>query len=111
MKRLIFISILLGSLKVNAQSVSLLNKPLNDAIRRSQLWGDVPIASSFCVRPVDAVKALGFDDPYSLDSKYDFVLDGKIRKEILPQFSIPTSLITDNIEDSLTKYVAKIIRK
>ena len=55
--------------------MSLLNKPLNEAIRRAQLWGDVSIASSFCVRPVDAVKALGFADPYSLDAKYDFVLD------------------------------------
>ncbi len=109
MKRLIFISILLGSLKVNAQSVSLLNKPLNDAIRRAQLWGEVPIASSFCVRPVDAVKALGFNDPYSFDSKYDFVLDGKIRKETISQFLIPTSRLTKNIEDSLIKYVVNKI--
>jgi len=105
LKRLIFISILLGFLKVNAQSVSLLNKPLNDAIRRSQLWGDVPIASSFCVRPVDAVKALGFDDPYSLDTKYDFVLDEKLNDGLLPKVSIPISRLTDNISDSLTKHI------
>ena len=74
MKKIILISVLLSALATGAQSVSLLNKPLNEAIRRAQLWGDVPIASSFCIRPVDAVKALGFDDPYSLDSKYDFVL-------------------------------------
>ena len=105
MKRLIFIWILLGSLKVNAQSVSLLNKPLNDAIRRSQLWGDVPIASSFCVRPVDAVKALGFDDPYSLDSEYDFVLNDNVKDGLLPKFSIPISRLTEIISDSLTKHI------
>ena len=78
---------------------------MNDAIRRAQLWGDVPIASSFCIRPVDAVKALGFDDPYSLDVKYDFVLNDKIKEGVLPKFSIPISRLTDNISDSLTKFL------
>ena len=105
MKKIIFISVLLGALATGAQSVSLLNKPLNDAIRRAQLWGDVLIASSFCIRPVDAVKALGFDDPYSLDAKYDFVLNDKIKEGLLPKFSIPISRLTDNISDSLTKYI------
>ena len=90
---------------VTAQSISLLNKPLGDAIRRAQLWGDVPITSSFCVRPTDAVKALGFDDPYSLDSKYDFISTEKIKNGILPKFSIPISRLTDNISDSLTKHI------
>jgi len=92
-----------------AQSVSLLNKPLNDAIRRAQLRGDVPIASSFCIRPVDAVKALGFDDPYSLDAKYDFVLNDKIKEGVLPKFSIPISRLTDNVSDSLTKFLVNKI--
>ena len=105
MKKIIFTSVLFCALATSAQSVSLLNKPLNDAIRRAQLWGDVPIASSFCVRPVDAVKALGFEDPYALDTKYDFVLNDKIKQGLLPKFSIPISGLTDNISDSLTKFV------
>jgi hypothetical protein len=105
LKKIIFTSVLLYALATSAQSVSLLNKPLNDAIRRAQLWGDVPIASSFCVRPVDAVKALGFDDPYDLDSKYDFVNNDKTKEGLLPKFSIPISGLTDNISDSLTKFI------
>ncbi len=96
---------MLASFTIDAQSVSLLNKPLNDAIRRAQLWGDVPIASSFCVRPIDAVKALGFEDPYSLDLKYDFIFNDKIREDFLPKFSIPVSRLTDNIPDSLIKNI------
>ena len=105
MKKIIFISVLFCALATGAQSVSLLNKPLNDAIRRAQLWGDVPIASSFCIRPVDAAKALGFDDPYSLDAKYDFVFNDKIKEGLLPKFSIPISRLTDNMSDSLTKHI------
>lgn len=105
MKKIIFISVLFCAFATVAQSVSLLNKPLNDAIRRAQLWGDVPIASSFCVRPVDAAKALGFDDPYALDIKYDFILNDKTKEGLLPKFSIPTSRLTDNISDSLTKHI------
>jgi len=100
---------LLVALVTSAQSVSLLNKPLSDAIRRAQLWGDVPITSSFCVRPVDAVKALGFDDPYSLEAKYDFVLNDKIKEGILPKFSVPISRLTENISDSLTKFIVNTV--
>ena len=57
---------------VQAQSVSLLNKSLNDAVRRAQLWGDVPVTSSFCVRPVHASRALGIENPFGLDPHYDF---------------------------------------
>jgi hypothetical protein len=105
LKKIIITSVLFYSMAGYAQSVSLLNKPLNDAIRRAQLWGDVPIASSFCVRPVDAVKALGFDDPYDLDSKYDFVNNDKTKESLLPKLSIPISGLTDNISDSLTKFI------
>ena len=105
MKKIIFTSVLLHALATSAQSVSLLNKPLSDAIRRAQLWGDVPIVSSFCVRPVDAIKALGFDDPYALDSKYDFVYNDKTKEGLLPEFSIPISRLTDNISDSLIKFL------
>ena len=109
MKRIIFISFLFCSFAAVAQSVSLLNKPLNDAIRRAQLWGDVPISSSFCVRPVHAVKALDFEDPYALDAKYDFVLNQKINDGLLPKFSIPISRLTDNISDSLTKHIVNTL--
>ncbi len=59
-------------LSAQAQSVSLLNKSLNDAVRRAQLWGDVPVTSSFCVRPVHASRALGIENPFGLDPHYDF---------------------------------------
>ena len=59
-------------LSAHAQSVSLLNKSLNDAVRRAQLWGDVPVTSSFCVRPVHASRALGIENPFGLDPHYDF---------------------------------------
>ena len=56
---------------------------------------------------LDAVKALGFDDPYSLDAKYDFVLNDKTKESLLPEFSIPMSRLTANISDSLTKFIVK----
>lgn len=88
-----------------AQSVSLLNKPLSDAIRRAQLWGDVSISSSLCVRPIDAVQALGFYDPYLLDPKYDFVLNNKLNDGLFPKFSIPASSLTNSFSDSITNHL------
>ena len=78
MRCLPFFGLLVAStVLVQAQSVSLLNQGLNDAVRRAQLWGSVPAtSSSFCVRPVNAVRALGFTDPYGFDAKYDFTLPG-----------------------------------
>ncbi len=84
-----FYSVLLGFglVAMNAQSVSLLNQGLNDAVRRAQLWGNVPAtSSSFCVRPVNAVRALGFTDPYGFDAKYDFTRPGDdTLKPLAPQ--------------------------
>ncbi|MFM8565506.1 MAG: hypothetical protein ACKOBQ_05090, partial [Bacteroidota bacterium] len=76
------------SLTAQAQSVSLLNQGLNDAVRRAQLWGNVPAnSSSFCVRPVNAVRALGFTDPYGFDAKYDFTHSGDdTLKALLPKY-------------------------
>ncbi len=65
-------ALVLVGLSAQAQSVSLLNKSLNDAVRRAQLWGDVPVTSSFCVRPVHASRALGIENPFGLDPHYDF---------------------------------------
>lgn len=78
MRCLPFFGLLVAStVLVQAQSVSLLNQGLNDAVRRAQLWGSVPAtSSSFCVRPVNAVLALGFTDPYGFDAKYDFTRPG-----------------------------------
>jgi len=77
MRPLYLLSAALLSLTAHAQSVSLLNQGLNDAVRRAQLWGSVPAtSSSFCVRPVNAVRALGFTDPYGFDAKYDFTKPG-----------------------------------
>ena len=77
MRPLYLLSAALLSLTAQAQSVSLLNQGLNDAVRRAQLWGSVPAtSSSFCVRPVNAVRALGFTDPYGFDAKYDFTKPG-----------------------------------
>ena len=52
MRCLPFFGLLVAStVLVQAQSVSLLNQGLNDAVRRAQLWGSVPAtSSSFCVR-------------------------------------------------------------
>jgi hypothetical protein len=88
MRCLPFFGLLVAStVLVQAQSVSLLNQGLNDAVRRAQLWGSVPAtSSSFCVRPVNAVLALGFTDPYGLDPKYDFTRPGDDTvKAIAPQ--------------------------
>ncbi len=77
MRLLPLLSLCAAGFGLQAQSVSLLNQGLNDAVRRAQLWGSVPAtASSFCVRPVNAVRALGFADPYGFDAKYDFTLPG-----------------------------------
>ena len=77
MRQLVFKLFVLAVASAHAQSVSLLNQGLNDAVRRAQLWGSVPAtSSSFCVRPVNAVRALGFTDPYGFDAKYDFTLPG-----------------------------------
>jgi hypothetical protein len=89
MRCLPFFGLLVAStVLVQAQSVSLLNQGLSDAVRRAQLWGEVPAtSSSFCVRPVNAVRALGFTDPYGLDPKYDFIRPGDDTvKALTPQF-------------------------
>jgi hypothetical protein len=55
-----------------AQTVSLLNEGMSDALRRAQLWGTVSsTSSSFCVRPVHATRALGIKDSY----RYSPLLD------------------------------------
>jgi hypothetical protein len=77
MRLLPLLSLCAAGFGLQAQSVSLLNQGLNDAVRRAQLWGTVPAtSSSFCVRPVNAVRALGFTDPYGFDAKYDFTKPG-----------------------------------
>ena len=90
MRPLYLLSAALLSLSAQAQSVSLLNQGLNDAVRRAQLWGNVPAtSSSFCVRPVNAVRALGFTDPYGFDTKYDFTLAGDdTLKPLVPQLKV-----------------------
>ena len=88
MRTRIQLSLVALPLIAQAQSVSLLNQGLNDAVRRAQLWGSVPAtASSFCVRPVHATRALGFTDPYSFDAKYDFTQPGDdTTKPLLPKY-------------------------
>ena len=73
MRRLLSITILsvLTISGVFAQTVSLLNEGMSDALRRVQLWGSVPTSSSFCVRPVHATRALGITDSY----RYSPLLD------------------------------------
>ena len=60
-------------LPLSAQTVSVLNPFLDDALRRAQLWGTAPLTSSLCIRPVHADRVLGFRDPFSQDSAYDFI--------------------------------------
>jgi len=88
MRTRILLSLAALPLIAQAQSVSLLNQGLNDAVRRAQLWGNVPAtSSSFCVRPVNAVRALGFTDPYGFDAKYDFTEPGDdTLKALLPKY-------------------------
>ena len=88
MRTRILLSLVALPLIAQAQSVSLLNQGLNDAVRRAQLWGSVPAtASSFCVRPVHATRALGFTDPYSFDAKFDFTQPGDdTLKALLPKY-------------------------
>lgn len=88
MRSLVFKFFALAFVFGHAQSVSLLNQGLNDAVRRAQLWGSVPAtSSSFCVRPVNAVRALGFTDPYGFDSKYDFTKPGDdTTKALAPKY-------------------------
>jgi hypothetical protein len=88
MRLRILISLAALPIIAQAQSVSLLNQGLNDAVRRAQLWGSVPAtSSSFCVRPVNAVRALGFTDPYRFDAKYDFTQPGDdTTKALLPKY-------------------------
>lgn len=51
-----------------AQTVSLGTPFFDDALRRAQLQGTLPLQSSFCLRPVDAGKALKHNNPYGGDS-------------------------------------------
>jgi hypothetical protein len=63
----------LSGLSLSAQTVSVLNPVLDDALRRAQLWGTAPLTSSLCIRPVHADRVLGFSDPFGQDSAYDFI--------------------------------------
>ena len=55
-----------------AQSVSLLNKSLNDAVRRAQLWGDVPVTLVFACVPFTLPERWALKIPFGLDPHYDF---------------------------------------
>ncbi|MDP4628452.1 MAG: hypothetical protein NWS34_02000, partial [Schleiferiaceae bacterium] len=65
-----------------AQTISVLNPILDDAVRRAQLWGDVPLTSSMCIRPVHADRVLGIKDPFGQDSIYDFIQAGGVDKPL-----------------------------
>ena len=79
---------LLPGIGMFAQPVSVLNKPLDEALRRAQLWGDVPLTTSFCVRPVHATRTLGFTNPYGPDSLYDLMaVPDTLPSHLLPHFS------------------------
>ncbi|MDP4577901.1 MAG: hypothetical protein NWS93_01255, partial [Schleiferiaceae bacterium] len=65
-----------------AQTISVLNPILDDAVRRAQLWGDVPLTSSMCIRPLHADRVLGIKDPFGQDSIYDFIQAGGVDKPL-----------------------------
>ena len=90
------------SLSAHAQSVSVLNKPLNDALRRAQLWGDVPLTSSFCIRPVHASRALGVANPLGPDSVYDFMaVQDSLPTHLLPAFLFDLPLASLGLGDGI----------
>ena len=103
----VFIMVL--SLSAHAQSVSVLNKPLNDALRRAQLWGDVPLTSSFCIRPVHASRALGVANPLGPDSVYDFMaVQDSLPTHLLPAFLFDLPLASLGLGDGIWENFIKL---
>ena len=97
------------SLSAHAQSVSVLNKPLNDALRRAQLWGDVPLTSSFCIRPVHASRALGVANPLGPDSVYDFMaVQDSLPTHLLPAFRYDLPLSSLGLGDGIWENFIKL---
>lgn len=66
----------------HGQTISVLNPMLDDAVRRAQLWGDAPLTSSLCIRPVHADRVLGFKDVNGQDSLYDFIQAAGVEKPL-----------------------------
>lgn len=52
------------------QTISVVNELADQALRRAQLFGQLPLSSSFCIRPVHT-KALGVSDAYEFLSEQD----------------------------------------
>lgn len=82
MQKLISALCVLCLVTAQAQTISVLNPILDDAVRRAQLWGDVPLTSSMCIRPVHADRVLGIKDPFGQDSIYDFIQAGGVDKPL-----------------------------
>ena len=86
MQKLITALCVLCLVTAQAQTISVLNPILDDAVRRAQLWGDVPLTSSMCIRPVHADRVLGIKDPFGQDSIYDFIQAGGVDKPLKLRF-------------------------
>jgi hypothetical protein len=86
MQKLITALCVLCLVTAQAQTISVLNPILDDAMRRAQLWGDVPLMSSMCIRPVHADRVLGIKDPFGQDSIYDFIQAGGVDKPLKLRF-------------------------
>ena len=86
MQKLITALCVLCLVTAQAQTISVLNPILDDAVRRAQLWGDVPLTSSMCIRPVHADRVLGIKDPFGQDSIYDFIQAGGVDKPLNLRF-------------------------
>ena len=86
MQKLITALCILCLVTAQAQTISVLNPILDDAVRRAQLWGDVPLTSSMCIRPVHADRVLGIKDPFGQDSIYDFIQAGGVDKPLNLRF-------------------------
>ena len=92
MQKLITALCVLCLVTAQAQTISVLNPILDDAVRRAQLWGDVPLTSSMCIRPVHADRVLGIKDPFGQDSIYDFIQAGGVDKPLKIRFQDKSGL-------------------
>ena len=100
-KSLYALFVILVGLSLSAQNVSVVNDIADDALRRGQLWGDLPLTSSFCIRPLHG-SAVKSHNPYESLQNWDTLfpsrdsssfhlskswLNGNVRVDALPLYS------------------------
>ena len=58
------------------QTISVVNDMAEDGLRRAQLWGNIPLSSSFCIRPTHT-SAIGIQDAYAYLTEHDSLFSGR----------------------------------